>query len=72
MKQGEEVVKDDTSDSSREESGENQPVIFVNVTDPDGVLLGRFPVASDDLRYPDWIGRQVIEELPASLCPETN
>jgi hypothetical protein len=45
-------------------------VIVINVTDPDGILLGRFPLASDELRSPEWIGRRVIEELPAHLRPE--
>lgn len=65
-------MSEDANDRQGGELVEQQPpVISVNVTDPDGVLLGRFPVANDELRFPEWIGQQVINKLPATLRPKS-
>lgn len=47
----------------------SQPVVFVNLTDDNGVLLGRFSLTLDDLCSPEWIGQQMLSELPAALRP---
>lgn len=45
-------------------------LVRVNVTDERGVLLGQIDLDADDLRHPQSIGAQVVEQLPAHMRPE--
>lgn len=36
---------------------------YVNVTDEEGVLVGRFPLEPDDLDEPHQVGVMVLEQL---------
>lgn len=45
------------------------PIIILNITNPDGELLGRVELTADDLAHPTMIGRLVLAELPIAVRP---